>query len=415
MLVGGNMSLYERLKDIFIWYKATDNYKSFDESVNYKFTDYESILNIVDSLYKGDYKFGIPKIGKVKKDDGTHRDVIILEDQDRVIMRALNIALNIECRNLIHPSTVAYKEYVSVSKVVKSSRNKSDWQVKLDVKKYFNSVSYNHIEKLLDKISNINKEDTGIMNCLKDFFKDNRVYVDNELAEYNKGLCQGSAISSFLANALLYNIDKYFSEHYSLYYRYSDDILIGDKFCKDVDETNETIEEAINKLSNMLSEFGLAINDKKTKIYLDGNYDFLGYNVAGNRITLSKHRSDKIKRKLKAIRLKIQNKSITYCRDSQKRYIKSILRYLGKSNKDYPSVLRTIFSTINSVRCLGEIDKYFIQQIQTIYTGRNNYTRNSRCTSIDMLPELGYVSICELYKMFKFNYEYFIEFENNLK
>lgn len=61
------MSLYERLKDINIWYKATGGYRSFDEDNLYKYTDYGKVLKIVNDLYQGKYEFGVPKIGKVKK------------------------------------------------------------------------------------------------------------------------------------------------------------------------------------------------------------------------------------------------------------------------------------------------------------------------------------------------------------
>lgn len=409
------MSLYEKLKDITIWYRATDGYRSFDEDNLYKYTDYEKVRELVDDLYQGKYKFGVPKIGKVKKDDGTHREVIILETGDRIVMRAINIALSLECKNLIHPNAVAYKEYSSVSKIIKSSRNKSDWQVKLDIRKYFNSVKYEQVEKLLDRVSGVNQDDIGIISCIKEFFKDERVYRNSEIVSYSKGLCQGSAISSFLANALLYSVDKYFSENYNLYYRYSDDIIIGGKFGKDVEETNVNIGRAINTLSNMLSGFGLEINDKKTKIYLEGSYDFLGYSVTGNKITLSRHRIDKIKRKLKALRLKRQNKSIKYCRKVQERYIRDVYKYLVKADENYASVLRTIFSTINSINCLAEIDRYFIQQIKTIYTGKSNYTTNQNFTEDSLLHSLGYVSICEIYKMYKFNYNKFIEFEITIR
>lgn len=62
------MSLHERLKDINVWYKATDGYRSFDEDNLYKYTDYEKVLELVNDLYQGKYKFGIPKIGKVKRE-----------------------------------------------------------------------------------------------------------------------------------------------------------------------------------------------------------------------------------------------------------------------------------------------------------------------------------------------------------
>lgn len=82
------MSLHERLKDINVWYKATDGYRSFDEDNLYKYTDYGKVLKIVNDLYQGKYEFSVPKIGKIKKDDGTHREVIILDTGDRIVMRA---------------------------------------------------------------------------------------------------------------------------------------------------------------------------------------------------------------------------------------------------------------------------------------------------------------------------------------
>ena len=108
----------------------------------------------------------------------------------------------------------------------------------------------------------------------------------------------GMPLSAFLANLYLTKIDVWFQENDVLYARYSDDSII---FAQE----EKKIEQYSERLTEMIHEAGLVLNEKKTmKKNPKEAWTFLGFQCSGNCIDVSDEALDKIKKKLKRHRLK---------------------------------------------------------------------------------------------------------------
>ena len=183
--------------------------------------------------------------------------------------------------NLFHLSkfpsskvSFAYKNGVSTKDALKYHCS-SNLYIKLDIKNFFNSISY---ENFLSKVSLKNSLKTLIFDC---FYKDS--------------LPIGFVNSPKLSDIYLYDFDvlieKYLESHNTLHYsRYCDDILISSE------ENNfGSLHTFFSYIKKNLEEYGLSINQEKVREFdlsKDTSVQFLGLNLSkkdGNyRITLSK-------------------------------------------------------------------------------------------------------------------------------
>jgi group II intron reverse transcriptase/maturase len=127
--------------------------------------------------------------------------------------------------------------------------------IELDIEKCFDRISHKTIMERLIAPSGIK---LGIFRCLK-------AGVNPEFPE--QGTPQGGVVSPLLANIALNGIEDI---HQSV--RYADDMVI-------ILKPKDDAEEILGKISQFLSERGMKVSEKKTKVTAttDG-FDFLGWN-----------------------------------------------------------------------------------------------------------------------------------------
>jgi len=238
------------------------------------------ILSIINSIEKGTYKVGMPKVKKIRKDTGGYRELYINSIQDRVVLRVINKIYYNLYQDKIHKLCVSYKEGVAVGNIVSNISTKLVEKelkgYKVDISKFFDSVNKESLFSALDSLST----GSALDKVIKDYYSDDRVFSfeDGECIEKYKGLAQGCALSSFLCNYILRDIDEYFSSS-TIYYRYSDDIIIFDE--------DDTI---IEKLSDKLKSYGLSLNySKLERISSKDWFTFLGFSIKGGKISISKN------------------------------------------------------------------------------------------------------------------------------
>lgn len=220
--------------------------------------------------------FGIlKKLGKVKTE---YRPIAIYELEDRVISSLTSRYLTdffdhyfFDCSFAFRSSKsdVKYSHHKSIEKIIDyRSEKKNIWVSECDIQKFFDTVNHNHIKevftghinsiellhsKAVDKnaILIFNKflnsfsfnVDVYPKNNMKEFWKDNKLkengyfkwiekdlivdygleYLDNRI-----GVPQGNAISCFISNLLLHNIDSKVREVCSeiFYVRFCDDMIL---------------------------------------------------------------------------------------------------------------------------------------------------------------------------------------------
>lgn len=276
--------------------------------INNCFSDQQSLNVIYHKIIDGKYKISPSHMGQVPKDDGTMRTVYINEGFDRVLIAYYNDMFFQNCPEKIHKQCKSYQTGIGTSKVVKelikyiNNCKNNDIGAKLDLSKYFDTPKIEYIDKEFEYIENKFGKDAGL-DAIKEFYHMNWVFdLDGKLTEHYHSLGQGVSTASYLADALLYHIDKEISENYDVYYvRYSDDIcIIGNEWKK-----------AFERVSEMLAEMDLTLNPKKVEFLTKDKYfKFLGFSLRNNDISISKSRLEKFKKEIIRLTLKSKRKTV---------------------------------------------------------------------------------------------------------
>lgn len=360
--------LLEKMLDISIWeglIKKADE-KKIDKNLLKKLCEPKLRTEFFKAIMTDNYRIAPPRIAQIPKDNGDYRTVYINEDIDRIFLSLVNECLSILFADMIHPKCRSYQKGIgtqeTVSDVVKRIKNMNGIQnentfigYKTDLSKYFDSVPIEHIDKIFDLIEErlgYKKNTEPIMNILRAYYHCNLVFnLEGELIEQYTSLKQGCAVASFLSNVILYEVDNTLDKMNIVYYRYSDDIvMIGE---------DSIVAKSI--LDEMLSKLGLQLNPNKVeKLYSDKWFKFLGFNIKGDIITLSKNR-------VKSLQKEIEKRSIKKKRITGQQAKNSILHYLYKGERSWAS---SCLGIINCKPDIDEINKFIMDCIRACDTGK---------------------------------------------
>ena len=362
---------------------------------------------IVNSLLDGSYRILPPHVGYIPKDDGTLREVLINTAQDRVILGVINGLYQMYYGRCVHDRVKSYTSGIGIRNISRDvaksvmqmrKENSKAVGVKLDVSKYFDSVKIESIEMVLKVL----KLHPGIDKVVWDYYHDNRVLVGDELKERYKSLGQGSAVSAYLANVILRNLDERLAKSCKFYMRYSDDILMfSDNL---VDDLKATIEE--------LEFHGLTLKPSKIvlieSVYSD--FTFLGMRFNKNGIGFSQSAESKLIKKVKNLagdKRKLQRGGEVALR----RYISRVMHYLYECNlrDKHMGALKEFswadyyFSYISDEESVIKLDQRVKDTIRAMYTGRWNSVHNMNKVSNELLRSLGYKSMHHMFKCYHIN------------
>lgn len=168
---------------------------------------------------------------------------------------------------------------------------KYKWFLKLDVRKYFDSINHYILKQLLEK----RFKDNALLNVFYSI-------IDSYQTKNGKGLPIGNLTSQYFANHYLALADHYIKEklQVSAYVRYMDDMVIwsNDKN-KLLNISNEFQSFIETELSLSLKPFCLNSTDK--------GLPFLGYFLLPDKIMLNKNSRKRFKTKLIHYSGKLQN------------------------------------------------------------------------------------------------------------
>ena len=194
-----------------------------------------------------------------------------------------------------------------INKIRQKEPNKEIFVLKVDVSKYFYTISHDILMKKLE--SEIS--DDNVLKIIKTIIDEtDKPYINDTINKLNKkhntsiplykkgvGLSIGAMTSQFLAIFYLNDLDHYIKEklHCKYYIRYMDDFIIIDTNRKKLQEIWKLIEIELKKLE-------LSMNPKSSIISLNTGITFLGYKykIINNRykVTYRKKTIKKIRKKL---------------------------------------------------------------------------------------------------------------------
>lgn len=317
-------------------------------------------LALLNVIITDNYEIAPPHQALIPKGNGEFRTVYVNEGMDRIFLSIVNDMLFELDHDSIHPACKSYQKGIGCGKVVqeavKSIKHiqRQDIGFKADLSKYFDSIPIEFIDKEFDRIENRFGK-SKIIDVIRKYYHTDLCFdPDGKLIEHYQSLKQGCAVASFLADCVLFHLDKKLNNLCDGFYvRYSDDILfIGTNY-----------EEGMEILKEELEKMNMHLNPKKVE-YLDKDrwFKFLGFMIKGNQITLSKSR-------VKDFQKEIESRTIKKRNITKTKAINSVNRYLYKGDGTY-SWATSVLPIVNVQKDVDTLNEFVMDCIRAAETGK---------------------------------------------
>lgn len=318
--------------------------------------------------------------------------------------------------------------------------NRGDYiGLKLDIHAYFNSVSreklHQIIDELFEKQQNIKEIEgivvtdraiklQGIKTSIESMLFNDTVNYNGQLIQEYKSLVPGSPFGSFLANWVLRELDLCFI--HETYARYSDDIII-------IENSKDKIDKDIEIILKCIGNIGLTINPEKYKWFsCNDDIEFLGLKLCSNGdIDISDHAKHKIKKQIhrwtskgrveieKQIKEKRADASKLVKKDIESKEFRRVaIKILRRiNNKNFFCAVGSSnqfgwglysYPKITTTKTLHELDMYTKECIRSMKTGKHNRS-NINAVSDDELKSMGYLSLVQMFNLYRADRDYFDE------
>lgn len=333
--------------------------KHIDKGELRKLTSPEVRLALYNAIVNDNYEIAPPHQVQIPKDNGDMRIVYVNENVDRIFLSIANNLFFEMFPEFVHKSCKSYQSGIGCGKIVQEVSKEmakvksNDVGFKADLTKYFDTVPIRYIDKIFDRME-VKVGKSKIIDVVRKYYHADLCFDYNgELIEHYQSLKQGCAVASFLADAVLYHIDKAISDMDVYYVRYSDDLLaVGHDWPK-----------AYVMLKHMLSNMELTLNPKKVEqVYKDKWVKFLGFNIKGDQITLSKQR-------VKSFQKEIETRTIKQRKISMTKAINQVNSYLYKGDGQY-SWATSVLPIINVDKDIDALNEFVMDAIRACATGK---------------------------------------------
>lgn len=284
-------------------WKVNSDFNPYFAIKNRKFLAY----SIAKKIVAGDYKPRPPSLQKIAKKNGGHRKTLMFGVADEAVSRVFYEQLIGKNQPLMSYYSYAYRNdktpMAAVNSIYESLNNIDDLILfEFDFKDFFNSIKYEYLEKVMNSqnfyISKLEK--SIVISFLSASWTAQG--IDNKT-----GIPPGTALSSFLANICLHELDKELEKVSNLsHYRFSDDTVIWSEDSQVSCRLNEIFnswcnssEVEINKNKSRFSDF---TNETITPV--NKSFQFLSHEFIldyDKKIYFTKEVEDRIKSKINNI------------------------------------------------------------------------------------------------------------------
>lgn len=333
--------------------------KHIDKGELRKLCDPGVRIQLYNAIVTDNYEIAPPHQAQIPKDNGDMRIVYVNENIDRIFLSIVNNLFFEMFPEFVHKSCKSYQSGIGCGKVVQEvSRHMVKVQTmevgfKADLTKYFDTVPIRYIDEIFDRM----EEKVGkskIIDIVRKYYHTDLCFDFNgELITHYQSLKQGCAVASFLADAVLYKLDKTVSMLPGYYVRYSDDLLyVGNEWGA-----------AFQTVKSMLADMEMTLNPKKVEqVYKNKWVKFLGFNIKGDKITLSKSRVKSFQKEIEARTIKQRNISVT-------RALNQVNSYLYKGDGTY-SWATSVLPIINVGKDIDTLNTFVMDCIRACATNK---------------------------------------------
>jgi len=292
----------------------------------------ENLRELHESLHRGSYRPKPARRTTIPKADGSERPISVQSVRDKVAqMAVVKILEQIYEEQFLgfsygfRPGRSQHDALDALTVGLKSK--KVNWVLDLDIRKYFDSVGQDRLLKIIQH----RVRDRRILRLLRQWLEVGYIDAQGRRIRSQVGAAQGAVVSPLLANVYLhYALDQWsvwWRKHNSkgdmIIVRYADDVIVGFQHHEDAQRFQKELVER-------LRDFGLEINEQKSRLIRFGRYaeqqqkerglgkpptfDFLGFTHYCGRSSNGgfavRRRSvrKRVTRKLKEIRLELKRR-----------------------------------------------------------------------------------------------------------
>lgn len=306
-------SLYDRLLHEGVLFEAFKRVKASGGAggIDHQdIDDFESglgcnIHKLVEELRDKSYKPLPVKRVEIPKGNGKVRLLGIPAVRDRVVQQALLTILQPIYEEDFHPSSYGYRPgrscHQAISKATTFMR-KYDLKhvVDMDLSRCFDTLNHDLILKFMRK----RVTDGSILNLVDKFLKSG-VMIGNVIDKVTVGSPQGGVISPLLANIYLNEFDQFMMKRNYRIVRYADDILI---LCSSHRSASHALDVSTDFLENTLL---LTVNKEKTHItHSSCGVKYLGVEIFDTYMVVQKEKITAFKEKVKSLTKKCQGRNL---------------------------------------------------------------------------------------------------------
>ena len=331
--------------------------KGIDKGELRKLTSPQVRLAMYNAIIADNYEIAPPHQAQIPKDNGEFRIVYVNENVDRVFLSIVNNMFFELFPEFVHKSCKSYQSGIGCGKIVQEvSRQVINTKhnivgFKADLTKYFDTVPLKYIDGIFDRMEDKFGK-SKIIDIVRTYYHTDLCFdINGDLIEHYQSLKQGCAVASFLADAVLYHIDQAVSMLPGYYVRYSDDLMYIGEECG----------SAFAIVKTLLKDMDMTLNPKKVEqVYKDKWVKFLGFNIKGDQITLSKSRVKSFQKEIEARTIKQRNISLA-------RATNRVNDYLYKGDGKY-SWATSVLPIINVEKDIETLNAFVMDALRACAT-----------------------------------------------
>ncbi len=333
--------------------------KGIDKGELRKLTTPEVRLALYNAIITDNYEIAPPHQAQIPKDNGDMRIVYVNENIDRIFLSIANNLFFEMFPDFIHPSCKSYQSGIGCGKIVQQLSKEMvkttgiEVGFKADLTKYFDTVPIRYIDEIFDRMEK-KVGNSKIIDVVRKYYHTDLCFdINGDLIEHYQSLKQGCSVASFLADAVLYPVDNTVSMLPGYYVRYSDDLMyVGDEWGT-----------AFQVVKSMLYTMEMTLNPKKVEqVYKNRWIKFLGFNIKGDKITLSKSR-------VKSFQKEIESRTIKQRNISMAKAINQVNSYLYKGDGKY-SWSTSVLPIINVDKDIETLNQFVMDAIRACATNK---------------------------------------------